>query len=88
MDTPNLPVGGSVTYAFTVTVPAERTGDLVNTVTVDLPEGFNDPTPNNNTATDVDEGPEPVPTLPFVVLLVLIASLTAGALRSLRRARE
>lgn len=52
---PNLPPGGSVTYSFTITVPPDYTGDLVNTVTVSLPDGFTDPTPGNNTATDTDQ---------------------------------
>ncbi|MFD1584873.1 DUF6923 family protein [Microbulbifer halophilus] len=54
-DNPDLPPGGSVTYSFTITVPPDYTGDLVNTVTASLPDGFTDPTPENNTATDTDQ---------------------------------
>jgi uncharacterized repeat protein (TIGR01451 family) len=53
-DTPDLPVGATVTYALTLVVPIERTGDLSNTATVGLPAGFVDPTPANNSASDVD----------------------------------
>ena len=50
----NLPSGGSMTYTVTMAVPANRTGDLVNTATVTAPAGITDPTPGNNSATDTD----------------------------------
>lgn len=50
----DLPAGAVATYTVTMTVPANFTGDLVNTVTVALPESNTDPTPGNNAATDTD----------------------------------
>ncbi len=49
-----LPSGGSVTYTAVVTIPANFTGDLVNTATITPPAGTTDPVPGNNTATDTD----------------------------------
>ena len=53
-DVVNLPVGGSVTYTVTATVAAGATGTLSNTATVTAAAGSTDPTPANNSATDVD----------------------------------
>jgi uncharacterized repeat protein (TIGR01451 family) len=50
----DLPASAVATYTVTLTVPAEFTGDLVNTVTVDLPPSNTDPAPGNNTATDTN----------------------------------
>lgn len=49
-----LPPAGTATFTVTATVSPTATGNLTNTVTVDLPTGFTDPTPANNTATDTD----------------------------------
>lgn len=73
-DTPDLPVGSSVTYQLTLAVPLDFTGDLENTATVGAPLGFVDPDTSDNTATDIDasaarpgialdktgDGPEPL----------------------------
>jgi uncharacterized repeat protein (TIGR01451 family) len=53
-DTVNLPSGGSVTYTASCTVSAGATGSLSNTATVTAPAGVTDPTPGNNSATDID----------------------------------
>ncbi|MGA8810222.1 MAG: hypothetical protein WB973_20315 [Thermoanaerobaculia bacterium] len=53
-DTVNLPSGSSVTYTSTCTISAAATGSLTNTATVTAPAGVTDPTPGNNSATDVD----------------------------------
>ena len=50
----NLPVGGSIVYTVTAKIVASPTGDLVNTATVTLPDGYSDLTPANNTSTDTD----------------------------------
>ena len=50
-----LPVGATVTYLLTLTVPASHTGDLSNTVTVTPGPATTDSNPSNNTATDVDQ---------------------------------
>ena len=50
----NMPVGGSITYTITVTVPSNYTGNLVNTATVTAPANAPDPNLGNNTATDTD----------------------------------
>src|SRR5690606_15196338 len=41
-DTPDIPVFGSVTYNFTLNVPRDFPGDLVNTATVAPPAGVTD----------------------------------------------
>jgi uncharacterized repeat protein (TIGR01451 family) len=53
-DTVNLPSGGSVIYTASCTISAGATGSLTNTATVTAPAGVTDPTPGNNSATDVD----------------------------------
>ena len=53
-DLVDLPAGGSVVYTVTANIVAIPTGSLVNTATVTLPEGFTEPTPDNNTSTDTD----------------------------------
>ncbi|WP_237054050.1 DUF6923 family protein [Marilutibacter chinensis] len=50
----NLPAGATVTFSLTLAVPADFTGDLVNTATVTAPAGSPDPVPGNNTDTDTD----------------------------------
>jgi LPXTG-site transpeptidase (sortase) family protein len=54
-DTVNLPVGGSITYTVTANLAASATGLLTNTVTIAPPTGYTDPTPDNNSADDVDQ---------------------------------
>jgi len=49
-----LPVGMSVTFAVTGTVPAGITGALINTATVNPPIGAIDPVGGNNAATDTN----------------------------------
>ena len=51
----DLPPASSLTYTFTVAVPADFTGPLSNTATVVPPSAVNDLTPSNNTATDTDQ---------------------------------
>src|SRR5690606_36949541 len=46
--------GASVTFTLTMPVPADFSGDLVNTATVTSPAGTPDSNPANNTATDTD----------------------------------
>ena len=53
-NTVNLPSGGSVTYTASCTISPSATGSLTNTATVTAPGGVTDPTPGNNSATDVD----------------------------------
>ncbi|HEV7508576.1 MAG TPA: IPTL-CTERM sorting domain-containing protein [Thermoanaerobaculia bacterium] len=53
-DTVNLPNGGSVTYTASCNISAAASGSLSNTATVTAPAGVTDPTPANNSATDVD----------------------------------
>ena len=53
-DTVNLPVGASITYTVSTTISASATGSLINTATVTAPAGVTDPTPGNNSATDID----------------------------------
>jgi uncharacterized repeat protein (TIGR01451 family) len=49
----DLPAGATVTFAVDATIDASATGTLSNTATVSLPAPAVDPTPANNTATDV-----------------------------------
>jgi uncharacterized repeat protein (TIGR01451 family) len=53
-DSVNLPSGGSVTYTASCTISGAATGSLTNTATVAAPGGVTDPTPGNNSATDID----------------------------------
>lgn len=52
--TATLLAGGTLTYRIAATVSATATGRLATTATVTPPAGVVDPTPANNTATDVD----------------------------------
>ncbi|WP_295809818.1 hypothetical protein [uncultured Nitratireductor sp.] len=72
--TANLPVGATVTYTMTVSVPSNFTGDLTNTVTVTNPSDSPDPDTSNNTATDTDVS---VPMLTLEKLVVNDAGGTA-----------
>ncbi|WP_420963660.1 DUF7507 domain-containing protein, partial [Brucella sp. IR073] len=53
--TADLPVGASLTYQMTMSVPADFTGDLVNTATVTPPAALMDSDPSNNSATDTNK---------------------------------
>jgi uncharacterized repeat protein (TIGR01451 family) len=50
----SLKAGGVATYTVRARVSDSASGNLVNTVRVTNPPGTPDPTPGNNTATDVD----------------------------------
>ncbi len=52
LDGVDLLVGGTATFTVTARVDSALTVDLVNTATVDPPDGFEDPSPGNNSATD------------------------------------
>ncbi len=52
--TANLPVGGSVTYTLTMTVPTSFSSNLVNTAIVSPPPGLSETNSANNTAIDTD----------------------------------
>ena len=86
-DSVSLPAGGSVTYTATCNVSASATGTLVNTATVSVPSGINDPTPANNSATDSDtltpqadtsvtltDAPDPVTGLSTLTYTITVAN--------------
>jgi len=52
--TVSIPSGGTITYTITTSIPSSQTGNVTSTATIVVPTGFTDPTPANNTATDVD----------------------------------
>ncbi len=52
--TVSLPVGGSATYNFTISVPSDFSGDLTNMATLRLPDTIIDTTPPDNNDSDVD----------------------------------
>lgn len=49
-----IPVGGTITYTVTVSVPSTVTGNLVNTANISAPSDYSDPNLSNNTASDTD----------------------------------
>ena len=53
-DTVNLPNGASIVYTVTANVSVVAIGNLSNTANVNLPVGYSDPNPGNNSATDVN----------------------------------
>jgi len=53
-DLVNLPAGSSITYQVTTNILSSATGNLENTVTISMPVGVVEPTPDDNTATDID----------------------------------
>lgn len=53
-DVINIPIGATVTYTVSVSIPFVYTGNLVNTVTVTAPSNISDSNTANNTATDTD----------------------------------
>ena len=50
-----LPVGGTATFSLTATVDPAASGTLLNTASVDVPAGFVDPDPLDNSASDTDQ---------------------------------
>ncbi|WP_274427438.1 DUF11 domain-containing protein, partial [Chelativorans sp. YIM 93263] len=48
----DLPVGGTVTFELTISVPDGKTGEMINTATVTSPAGIPDRDLSNNTARD------------------------------------
>lgn len=63
----DLPVGGSVTFLLTMTVPESVTGNLSNTATIIAGDTVIDSDPSNNSATDVD-APAPLVTISKISL--------------------
>jgi uncharacterized repeat protein (TIGR01451 family) len=53
-DIVTLPLGGTITYTVQATLKAAAIGTLTNTAAVTPPAGVTDPTPGNNSATDVN----------------------------------
>ena len=53
-DAVSLSVGATATFGVTAVLSPSTTANLVNTATVSPPTGVADPTPGNNSATDVD----------------------------------
>ena len=53
-DLVSLPVGGTITYTVTVSIPSTFTGDLTNTVVIGNPVNSTDPDTTDNSATDID----------------------------------
>ncbi|MGS0526811.1 DUF6923 family protein [Zobellia nedashkovskayae] len=53
-DLVSLPVGGTITYTVTVSIPSTFTGDLTNTVVIGNPVNSTDPDTMDNSATDID----------------------------------
>ena len=53
-DSVNLPAGSSITYQVTANILSAATGNMTNTVTVTLPAGYIEPTPDDNTDSDTD----------------------------------
>jgi uncharacterized repeat protein (TIGR01451 family) len=54
-DTIDLPVGASIAYMVPATIVSGATGPLTNTVTVNVPAGYTDPSPGNNSDSDSDQ---------------------------------
>jgi uncharacterized repeat protein (TIGR01451 family) len=59
VDLPINATGATATFALTMAVPANFTGDLVNTATVEVAAGNTDPVPGNNSATDTNTSAQP-----------------------------
>ncbi|WP_166163001.1 DUF6923 family protein [Chelativorans oligotrophicus] len=53
----NLPVGATVTFTLTMSVPPGKEGEIINVVTVTTPDGSPDTNLDNNTARDRDVYP-------------------------------
>ena len=92
-----LKVGGVVTFTVPATIAANATGTIINIATVTVPPGITDPTPNNSSASDSDviTNGQPVPIAPIptlgspalLLMIVLLAAMSAGFLRARRPAR-
>ncbi len=67
-DTVALPVGATFTYTVTATVKANTTSSLANTATVTASNGTTDPTPGDNTATDIDVLSNTAPSISSVTI--------------------
>ncbi|MDN3583363.1 MBG domain-containing protein [Mucilaginibacter flavus] len=52
--TDDIPSGGTATYNITAPIPGTQIGNYTSTATVTTPAAVTDPTPGNNTASDVD----------------------------------
>ena len=50
----DLPAGSSLTYQVTANILSSATGNMTNTVTVTMPAGYIEPTPDDNTDSDTD----------------------------------
>ncbi|MEO7432027.1 MAG: hypothetical protein ABIR62_08380 [Dokdonella sp.] len=74
--TVTIPANGTATFTLTGTISATATGTLTNTATVAAPAGTTDPTPGNNSATDIDTL---VPTANIGVVKNGPASVVAGS---------
>ena len=53
-DTVDMPVGSTITYTLSAAISLAATGNVSNTATIAVPAGTTDPTPGNNSATDID----------------------------------
>jgi uncharacterized repeat protein (TIGR01451 family) len=53
-NTVNLPNGASIVYTVTANISASATGNLTNRATINVPAGYTDPTPRNNSGIDTD----------------------------------
>ncbi|NIG51957.1 gliding motility-associated C-terminal domain-containing protein [Chitinophaga sp. Cy-1792] len=51
----NLPAGGSAIISFTISIPSSYTGQLTNTASVSIPNGYTNINPDKNSATDIDD---------------------------------
>jgi uncharacterized repeat protein (TIGR01451 family) len=54
-DLVNIGAGGTLEYRVRATIRPGATGVLANTVTITPPDRFDDPTPGNNSATDLTD---------------------------------
>ncbi|SHM24163.1 conserved repeat domain-containing protein/gliding motility-associated C-terminal domain-containing protein [Chitinophaga jiangningensis] len=50
----DIPAGTTLTIKYTLSIPSGYTGQLVNTATVTIPDGYTNINPGGNTATDID----------------------------------
>jgi uncharacterized repeat protein (TIGR01451 family) len=54
-DTVQLPNGASIVYTAIASISAGASGDLTNVAAINLPAGFTDPAPGNNSAADTNQ---------------------------------
>jgi uncharacterized repeat protein (TIGR01451 family) len=54
-DTVQLPNGASIVYTATASISGGASGDLTNVASINLPTGFTDPAPGNNSAADTNQ---------------------------------